>query len=137
MDFSINKNLVENLHEESLIAQQTVVDHMHANQLKSHTNTKERSLIKKVKGSYQQYTQFLAKKHKEIAGKQNEDCLKPIIEDISDISCISKTRIKFLYQEKTKTRRNGKQKINPIILNIVLFYTHKFDEKDWIVFIVI
>ena len=30
--FSVNKNLLtENLHEESLIAQQAVVDHMHAN----------------------------------------------------------------------------------------------------------
>lgn len=96
---------------------------MYANQLESHAIHIERSLIKKVKGSCQQYTQFLAKKHKEIAGKQNEDCLKPIIEDISDISCISKTRIKFLYQEKTKTRRNGKQKTNPIILNILVLHT--------------
>ena len=56
---------------------------MHANQLESHTIPIERSLIGKVKGSYQQYIQFVAKKCKEKVGKQKEDRLKPIIEDIS------------------------------------------------------
>ena len=58
---------------------------MHANQLESHTIPIERSpsLIQNVKGSYQQYTQFLARKPKEKVGKQKEDCLKPIIEEIS------------------------------------------------------
>ena len=56
---------------------------MHTNQLESHTIPIERSLIKKVKGSYQQYTQFFAKKCHDKARKQKQDCLKPITEEIS------------------------------------------------------
>ena len=50
------------------------------------------------------------------------------------IRCRSKTeRIRFLYQEKTETRKNEKQKVN-LILNIVLFYKPIFFEKHWIMF---
>ena len=40
---------------------------------------------------------------------------------------------RFLYQEKTETRKNEKQKVN-LILNIVLFYKPIFFEKHCIMF---
>ena len=82
---------------------------MHANQLESHI---ERSLIKKVKGSYQQHTDFLAKKCKENAEKQKEDHLKPIIEEICALDQ-KKVHLESLMEDlPTEIDKLGYDKVN-------------------------
>ena len=97
--FSVNKSiLVENLQEESIIAQRTVIDYMHANSFELHTLPIERDLIKKVKNSYQEYTQFLANQRKEKALKEKENQMKPILEEISSLD-LEKTRLENMIKD--------------------------------------
>ena len=101
--FSINKNLlIENPQESSLIAQYLVLDQMSANCFEPHTFPIDRNLIRSVKSSRQRYGHKFAENRKEIARKEREEKVKPIVVEVHLLDrqrILLETTIKDLREE--------------------------------------
>ena len=104
--FSINKNLlVENLQDSSLIVQCLVLDYMSANCFEPHTFPINRNLIRSVKSSCQRYGHKLAENHKEIAWKDREEKVKPIVAEVHSLDrerILLETTIEDLREESDR-----------------------------------
>ena len=106
--FSINKQfLVENLHEESLVAQRIVHDHINAVGGLQSVNI-DKSLLQFVKGSHHKYTQALEQKRKERSDAEKEIAAKKRIG----------SEVKKLIAKKAKLEESIAQEKNKIDMEI-------------------
>ena len=106
--FSINKQfLVENLHEESLVAQRIVHDHINAVGGLQSVNI-DKSLLQFVRGSHHRYTQALEQKRKERSDAEKEIAAKKRIG----------SEVKKLIAKKAKLEESIAQEKNKIDMEI-------------------